>query len=123
MFGGWLAAQQNCLPGETCRRNRGLDLPGPHQGEEFAGVGIPAALLLFICVQHSLLRSKTRLMLIIAVANLAEEVGKVGLFGEPGELGGVIEPHIEESFDAVGLQCAEEFAGALLGKTDAVDLH
>ena len=45
------------------------------------------------------------------------------MLGEAGKLRGVIQPHIEQALDAVSLQCAEELAGAFLGKTDAVDLH
>jgi hypothetical protein len=42
-------------------------------------------------------------VLISRSADLFQKVSQVGLLGEGGKLGGVIQAHIEQSFDAVCL--------------------
>ena len=79
--------------------------------------------MLLECIENVLCGGKQRLVFIGNAANLMKKVGEVGLLGESGELRGIIQPYVEQALDAVSLQCAEELAGSLFGKTDAVDLH
>src|ERR1035437_1111729 len=120
--GGFAAKQDGFLP-EAFWAEDIFDFSGADESEIDIGVNVPASFLLLISIEHLLRGREERLVLIRCAANLAEKVGQVGLLGECGELGGVVQTHIEETLDTVRLQCAEELAGTFLGKTDAVDLH
>src|ERR1035438_2586068 len=118
-----LAAQQDGLLLEALSGEDRFDLSGADETEIGLRVSVPASLVLLECVQHLLRGGELGLVFIGCAADFFQEVGQVSLLGKRGELGRVVQPHVEQPLNAVSLQCAEELAGAFLGKTDAVDLH
>src|SRR5690606_17658526 len=56
-------------------------------------------------------------------ADRAEEVGEVVALGEGGELGRVVEPHVDDPLCSRGREPAEEVLRRRLGEPDREDLH
>src|ERR1035441_1237970 len=99
MFRGWLTAQEHGFPRKALFIESGLDVSGAHEGKKAFFVGIPAALALFISVEHFLRWREQGLMFISCAADLTQEVSQVRLLGEGGELRGVIQSYVEEALD------------------------
>jgi len=123
MLRGRFAAEQDRFLFKAVFREDRLHLSRADESKIGVGVGLPTSLDFFISVQNSLRGREQRFMLINRSADFFDKVGEVGLLGEGGKLGGVIEAHVKQALDAVSFQRAEELSGAFLGKTDAVDLH
>ena len=123
MLGRGLATQQNGSFCEAVFGKPGFDVSGANKGKVSLGVDVPIAFVLLIRVENVLGGGEERFVFIVGTADFAQEEGQIRLLCKSGQLGGVIEPYVEEALDSVGFQNAEELTGALLGETDAVDLH
>lgn len=60
---------------------------------------------------------------VFGAAELLQEEREVGAPGEPGELGRVVQPHIEEKLDTAIIQRSEELGRRFLRETDRVDFR
>ena len=60
---------------------------------------------------------------VLRATQFPKEEWEVGLAGEPGEPGGVVQPHVEEAPDAGVPQCPEELGRRLLREADRIDFR
>ena len=60
---------------------------------------------------------------VAAAAKLCQEVLQVSAFGKPGELRGVIEPHIDQHVNPVDFDQSEKLLRALFGVADGEEVH
>jgi hypothetical protein len=72
---------------------------------------------------HKLHLPKQLLVLVGCADQLAQKVRQILRLGEARELGGVVEPDVEQALDAGCLQATEEVLSRRLCETDCVDLH
>ena len=59
-------------------------------------------------------------MKITCAADFLKEEGKILFFGEPGEMGGVFQPDVDDSPDSCFLEDREEPAGRLSAASDGI---
>jgi hypothetical protein len=94
VLGCGLAAEQDRRHSEERGVKPLFDAACAHQGEELTLVVVPTAFLLPVGVQHGLFGRQQRLVDVLGVEQLAQEVGQVLALGEGSELRGVVEPHV-----------------------------
>src|SRR5919199_2235930 len=100
-----------------------FDPPLGHELQEAPLVVLPAPLSFLVGVEHVLGRGKQGLVQILGAADLVQEEGKVVALGKPGQLRGVVEPHVDKAPDAGASQRSEEVRGGSFRKTDRIDFH
>jgi len=100
-----------------------LHLPLGEQGHKARRVFFPGDRLLFVGVEDLLAGREFRLMTILGLTDLPEEVLQIVALGESRKLRGVTQPHVDYPSDPGSLEDSEELGGAFLGKTDRVDFH
>src|SRR5437868_5713017 len=100
-----------------------FDLPLGHELQEAPLVVLPAPLPFLVGVEHVLGRRQQGLVQILGAADLAQEEGEVVTLGKPGQLRGVVEPHVDKAPDPGTSQRSEEVRGGSFRKTDRIDFH
>lgn len=118
-----LAAKQDRRHVEPSPVDQVLNLALAEQGQKPPLVFLPGDGLLLVAVQEVLVGGKDGQMMILCPADLVEEVFQVGALGKGGELGGVVQPDVDQAPDSGPLEELEEFGGAFPGETDCVDFH
>lgn len=104
-------------------RQRLLDSPGLHQRDEAPLIGGPVCPVFPVRVEDLLGRCKLRSMDVVDPADRLQKVAQVVLLCEGGELGTIVEPHINNSLYAGAAQSFEERLRRGLGEAYREDSH
>src|SRR5919199_1049030 len=118
-----LAAEKDCRHSEERGADLLFDPPLGHELQEAPLVVLPAPLPFLVGAEHVLGRRQQGLVEILGTADLVQEEGKVVTLGKPGQLRGVVEPHVDKAPDPGASQRSEEVRGGSFRKTDRVDFH
>lgn len=98
MFRQVLAAQEDGLSREELP-GQVLHPPVRQQGAKLSLVRAPSDPTLLVGIQKLLSGRQSRFVHILGAADLPEEVAEVVTLCEPGELRGVVEPHVDKAID------------------------
>lgn len=118
-----LAAQQDGRNPKEVFIQHLLDPALPHEPRKLPLVLRPSHATLSVSVEHLPGRGEAGFVEVLRVAEALQEEREIGAPGETGELGGVVQPHVEEALDAGPLQRSEELGRRLLRETDRIDLR
>ena len=100
-----------------------LDPALPHQLQKAPLVRGPSLFPLSVSVEYIPGRGEQRFVEVFRAAELFEKVREVVAFGEPRQLRGVVQPHVEEPLYPGFPQCPEEPGRRFLRKTDCIDFR
>lgn len=106
---------------EQVRLQRCFDAPVAHQFEKEPFILPPIAFLFFIGGQDVVGRRQKRLVPVLDVRNLFQEIRQVPALGEARQLGRVVQPDVQELFDARSGQTLEKIFRGRLGETNRRD--
>ena len=118
-----LAAQEHGWDSEEVPVQRHFDPALPHEGREVLFVTRPSYDALPVRLEHLPGRGELGFVEILRAAEFLQKEREVGAPGEAGELGGVVQPDVEEALDPGSLQSPEELGRRLPRKTDRIDFR
>lgn len=99
MLGLGLAAQQHGWDPEEVSIQRLLHTALPYKPRKVPRVSRPSYASVPVSIEHLPGRCKPGFVEVLGAAEFLQEKWEIGAPGKPGELGGVVQPHVEEALD------------------------
>lgn len=98
-----------------------FNFPFLHQFQKRGFIDTPVAFVLFVGIEDVLSGCEHRQVDVVDVGDFLEKVLEVVTLRKSGELGDVVETHIDDALGAALAQESEELGGGFFGEADGVD--